>query len=169
MKNQDNLLYIKKPNGRYAIAEPDRVVESAQEIVASHYNRSGQTVISSPSVARQQLYLRMNREHEVFVAMFLDSKHRILRIDEMFRGTIDSASVPVREIVKDALKYNAAAMVVAHNHPSGVVEPSAADKSLTETIHLATGMVGVKLIDHFVFGEGGAEAGFSFAEAGALL
>ncbi len=168
MKNQDNLLYIKKPNGRYAIAEPDRVVESAQEIVASHYNRSGQTVISSPSVARKQLYLRMNREHEVFVAMFLDSKHRILRIDEMFRGTIDSASVPVREIVKDALKYNAAAIVVAHNHPSGVVEPSAADKSLTETIHLATGMVGVKLIDHFVFGEGGDEAGFSFAEAGAL-
>lgn len=168
MKTQDNFLYIKKPNGRYAIAEADRVVESAQEIVASHYNRSGDTPISNPSVAREQLYLRMNREHEVFVAMFLDSKHRILKVDELFRGTIDNASVPVREIVKDALKYNAAAIIVAHNHPSGVSEPSAADKSLTETIYLALGMVGVKLLDHFIFGEGGYQAGYSFAEFGTL-
>lgn len=168
MKHQNNILYIKKPNGRYALAEPDKVVQSAQEIVADHYNRSGETPISNPSVAREQLYLRMNREHEVFVAMFLDSKHRILKIDELFRGTIDNASVPVREIVKDALKYNAAALIVAHNHPSGVGEPSAADKSLTEAIYLALGMVGVKLLDHFVFGEGGYQAAFSFAETGAL-
>ena len=97
--------------------------------------------------------------------MFLDSKHRVIHHQELFRGTIDNASVPVREVVKEALKHNAAAMIVAHNHPSGVAEPSAADKSLTETLYLALGMVGVKLLDHFVVGE---QEVVSFAEMGAL-
>ena len=108
MKNQDILLYVKKPNGRYALAEPEKVIQSANEIVDAHYRCNDSTVISNPNVAREQLYLRGHWEHETFIAMFLDSKHRVLRVDEMFRGTIDSASVPVREVVKDALKYNAA-------------------------------------------------------------
>ena len=168
MKIQDNYLYIKKPNGRYELAEPERVIQSANEIVDAHYHCENGIVISSPSVAREQLYLRCSWEHETFVAMFLDSKHRVLKVDQLFRGTIDQANVPVREVVKDALKYNAAAMIVSHNHPSGVSEPSAADKKLTETLYLALGVVGVKLLDHFIFGEGGYQEAFSFAETGAL-
>jgi len=168
MKRQDHFLYVKQTNGRYAIADPDEVVQSAHDIVASLYQRDNKTAISSPIVAREQLYLMMHREHEVFVAMFLDSKHRIIKAEELFRGTIDCCSVPVREIVKEALKCNAAALIVAHNHPSGVSEPSMADKALTEAIYLALNMVGVKLLDHFIFGAGGYEAAYSFAETGSL-
>jgi len=123
-------------------------------------------VISSPQVSRDYLTLQLrDKPYEAFFAMFLDSKHRVIYHQELFRGTIDSASVPVREVVKEALKHNAAAMIVAHNHPSGVAEPSAADRSLTETLHLALGMVGVKLLDHFVVGDSEV---VSFAEMGCL-
>ena len=122
--------------------------------------------ISSPQVSRDYLSLQLrDKPYESFFAMFLDSKHRVIHHQELFRGTIDNASVPVREVVKEALKHNAAAMIVAHNHPSGVAEPSAADKALTETLYLALGMVGVKLLDHFVVGDGEV---ISFAEMGAL-
>ena len=168
MKNQDNSLYIKKPNGRYALAHEDVVIQSANEILDSHYQADDLTTIGNPSDARAYLYMRTNWEYESFVAIFMDSKHRVIEIDQMFRGTIDNASVPVREVVKDALKYNAAAMIVAHNHPSGVAEPSAADKTLTEALYLALNMVGVKLLDHFIFGAGGYEAAYSFAETGSL-
>ena len=122
--------------------------------------------ISSPQISRDYLTLCLrDKPYESFFAMFLDSKHRVIHHQELFRGTIDNASVPVREVVKEALKHNAAAMIVAHNHPSGVAEPSAADKSLTEALLLALGMVGVKLLDHFVVGDGEV---ISFAEMGAL-
>lgn len=97
--------------------------------------------------------------------MYLNSKHSIIHSEELFRGTIDSASVPIREVVKEALKFNAAALIVAHNHPSGVAEPSGADKALTETLSLALEMVGVNLLDHFVVGDGEV---VSFAEMGCL-
>jgi len=122
--------------------------------------------ISSPQVSRDYLTLQLrDKQYESFFAMFLDSKHRVIHHQELFRGTIDSATVPVREVVKEALKHNAAAMIVAHNHPSGVAEPSLADKSLTETLHLALAMVGVTLLDHFVVGDSEV---VSFAEMGAL-
>ena len=168
MSNQNLFLYIKKPNGRYEVADPSIVVQSANEIVDAHYYREDPIIISNPSVAREQLYLRCHWEHETFAAMFLDSKHRVIKVEQLFRGTIDNASVPVREVVKDALKCNAAAMIVSHNHPSGVNEPSAADRSLTESLYLALGMMGIKLLDHFIFGEGGYKSAFSFAEAGTL-
>jgi len=122
--------------------------------------------ITSPQISRDYLTLQLrDKPYESFFAMFLDSKHRVLHHQELFRGTIDNATVPVREVVKEALKHNAAAMIVAHNHPSGVAEPSAADKSLTETLYLALGMVGIKLLDHFVVGDSEV---VSFAEMGAL-
>jgi DNA repair protein RadC len=122
--------------------------------------------ISSPQISRDYLTLQLrDKPYEAFFVMFLDSKHRVIYHQELFRGTIDSASVPVREVVKEALKHNAAALIVAHNHPSGVAEPSAADKSLTQALYLALDMVGVKLLDHFVVGE--TEV-ISFAEMGAL-
>lgn len=123
-------------------------------------------LISSPQASRDYLSMCLrDKAHETFYALFLDSKHRIIHQQELFRGTIDNASVPIREVVKEALKHNAAAMIVAHNHPSGVAEPSAADKSLTESLYLALGMVGVKLLDHLVVGD--TEV-ISFAEMGAL-
>ncbi len=123
-------------------------------------------VINSPQVSRDYLTLCLrDKPYESFYALYLDSKHRVIHHHELFRGTIDSASVPVREVVKEALKYNAAAMIVAHNHPSGVAEPSAADKALTVTLYKALGMVGVKLLDHFVVGDSEV---VSFAEMGAL-
>ena len=123
-------------------------------------------VISNPDISRDYLALRLrDKPYESFFAMFLDSKHRVIHHQELFRGTIDNASVPVREVVKEALRHNAAAMIVAHNHPSGVAEPSAADKSLTETLFLALGMVGIRLLDHFVVGDSEV---VSFAELGAL-
>ena len=123
-------------------------------------------VISSPQASRDYLTLQLrDKEYESFFVMFLDSKHRLVHHQELFRGTIDSASVPVREVVKEALKHNAAAMIVAHNHPSGVAEPSAADITLTEALFLALGMVGVKLLDHFVVGDTDV---ISLAEMGVL-
>jgi len=122
--------------------------------------------ITSPQISRDYLSLQLrDKPYEVFFAMFLDSKHRVIHHQELFRGTIDNASVPVREVVKEALKYNAAAMIVAHNHPSGIAEPSAADKALTQTLFLSLAMVGIKLLDHFVVGE--AEV-VSLAELGEL-
>jgi len=168
MNSQHKTLYVKEKNGRYKLAHDEQVGESAVTIVDALYYCKDRKIISSPSIARESLYLRMHREHEVFVGMFLDSKHRVLDVRELFRGTIDNTSVPVREVVKEALKINAAALIVAHNHPSGVADPSAADKSLTETLYLALGMVGIKLLDHFVFGEGGYENAVSLAEMGAL-
>ena len=123
-------------------------------------------VINSPQVSRDYLVMCLrDKPYESFFAMFLDSKNRVIHHQELFRGTIDSASVPVREVVKEALKHNAAAMIVAHNHPSGVAEPSAADRALTDTLQIALGMVGVKLLDHFVVGDSEV---VSFAEMGAL-
>ena len=122
--------------------------------------------ITSPQISRDYLSMQLrDKPYESFYVMFLDSKHRVIHSQELFRGTIDNASVPVREVVKEALKHNAAAMIVAHNHPSGVAEPSAADKALTETLFLALDMVGIKLLDHFVVGDSEV---VSFAEMGAL-
>lgn len=122
--------------------------------------------ITSPQISRDYLTLQLrDKEYESFFVMFLDSKHRVIHHQELFRGTIDNASVSIREVVKETLKYNAAAVIVAHNHPSGVAEPSAADRSLTETLNLALGMVGVKLLDHFVVGDPEV---VSFAEMGEL-
>lgn len=122
--------------------------------------------ISSPQASRDYLIMCLrDKPYESFYVLYLDSKHRIICHHELFRGTIDSASVPVREVVKEALKHNAAALIVAHNHPSGVAEPSMADQTLTETLFQALDLVGVKLLDHFVVGD---EEVVSFAEMGLL-
>ncbi|MCL4154861.1 UNVERIFIED_CONTAM: hypothetical protein GTU68_035161 [Idotea baltica] len=123
-------------------------------------------VLSNPQTSRDYLSLCLrDKPYEAFFALFLDSKHRVIGQQELFRGTIDNASVPIREVVKEALRNNAAAMIVAHNHPSGVAEPSLSDKTLTENLYSALGMVGIKLLDHFVVGD--AEV-VSLAEMGVL-
>ena len=122
--------------------------------------------LGSPHVVRDYLRLRLHGlPHEVFVGVFLDAQNRVVAVEELFRGTLTQTSVYPREIVKRALHHNAAATIFAHNHPSGVAEPSRADELLTQTLRHALGLVDVKVLDHFVVG---ADAAMSFAERGLL-
>ncbi|MBS1215111.1 MAG: radC [Proteobacteria bacterium] len=122
--------------------------------------------LSSPAAVRDFLRLTLRgREHEVFVAVLLDAQNRVIHVEELFRGTLTQTSVYPREVVKCALRHNAAAVILAHNHPSGVAEPSQADRLLTEALRKALDTVDVKVLDHFVVGAGG---GTSFAERGLL-
>jgi DNA repair protein RadC len=95
----------------------------------------------------------------------MDNRHRVICFEEMFRGTIDGASVHPREIVKQALAHNAAAVILAHNHPSGVAEPSHADKALTQRLKEALSLVDIRVLDHFIVGDGQS---LSFAESGLI-
>ncbi|HEX2825645.1 MAG TPA: DNA repair protein RadC [Burkholderiales bacterium] len=122
--------------------------------------------LSSPQAVRDYLRLRLQgKAHEVFVGVFLDAQNRVLEVEELFRGTLTQTSVFPREIVKQALHYNAAAVIFAHNHPSGVAEPSRADEALTQTLKHTLALVDVKVLDHFVVG---GDAAMSFAERGLL-
>ena len=112
------------------------------------------TTIGSPADSRQFLLATLrDRPHEVFSCLFLDNRHRVLAFDELFRGTIDAAAVYPREIVKQALARNAAAVILAHNHPSGVAEPSQSDQLITRRIRDALDLVDIRLLDHFVIGD----------------
>lgn len=104
-------------------------------------------------------------QHEVFACLFLDNKHRMIAFEELFRGTIDSANVYPREVVKHALSHNAAAVIFAHNHPSGVAEPSQADYAITDRLKSALATVDIRVLDHIVVGDGET---VSFAETGYL-
>lgn len=104
-------------------------------------------------------------EHEVFCCLYLDKRHRLIEYEEVFRGTIDGASVHPREIVKLALKRNCAAVIVAHNHPSGVAEPSQADELITLRVKEALALVDIRLLDHIIVGDG---ASVSLAERGLI-
>ncbi len=122
--------------------------------------------LSSPQAVRD--YLRLNlaqRDREVFVAVFLDAQNRVLKIQELFAGTLTQTSVFPRDVVRYALLANAAAVIFAHNHPSGLAEPSRADEVLTQALKQALALVDVKVLDHFVVGAGAA---MSFAERGLL-
>ena len=111
--------------------------------------------IASPTDSTHFLLARLrDRPHEVFCCLFLDNRHRVLAFDELFRGTIDNTTVYPREVVKQALHRNAAAVILAHNHPSGVAEPSDADRLITRRIGDALNLIDVRLLDHFVIGDG---------------
>lgn len=111
--------------------------------------------LSSPRDSAAFLKARMaDRPYEVFAVLFLDNRHRVLAFEEMFRGTLDGASVHPREVVRAALEHNAAACIFAHNHPSGVSEPSAADRNITRQLRDALQLIGVRVLDHLVIGAG---------------
>jgi DNA repair protein RadC len=123
-------------------------------------------VLSSPRATREFLSARLrDLEHEVFCCLYIDKRHRLIQFEELFRGTIDGASVHPREIVKLALKRNAAAVIVAHNHPSGVAEPSQADQLITLRVKEALALVDIRLLDHIIVGDGTV---VSLAERGLL-
>ncbi len=122
--------------------------------------------LNSPGAVRDYLKLHFTgREYESFVAIFLDAQHRVIDVEELFRGTLTQTSVYPREVVKAALKHNAAAVIFAHNHPSGVAEPSQADRMLTDALKNALALVDVRCLDHFIVA--GVEV-LSFAERGLL-
>ncbi len=127
--------------------------------------KSGAT-LTSPGAVRDYLRLAIgSRPHEVFVCIWLDAQHRVIRFEEPFRGTLTQTSVYPREVVKAALACNAAAVIFAHNHPSGVAQPSQADELLTRNLREALALVDVKVLDHFIIA--GNQA-ISFAERGLL-
>jgi DNA repair protein RadC len=111
--------------------------------------------IRSPADTETFLLARLrDRPHEVFCCLYLDNRHRVLKFEELFRGTIDGTSVHPRELVKQALDVNAAAIILAHNHPSGVAEPSQADERITRRIKSALELVDIRLLDHLIIGDG---------------
>jgi DNA repair protein RadC len=123
-------------------------------------------VLSSPENTRLFLQHHLGgRRREVFSCIFLDSQHRIICCEDMFLGTLDGAAVYPREVAVRALQYSAAAVIFAHNHPSGVAEPSAADKRITERLQAALALLDIRVLDHIIIGRG---QGYSFAEAGLL-
>ncbi len=123
-------------------------------------------VLESPDIVRRYLQTRLrDAPSEVFAGLFLDSRNRVIRYEELFHGTIDGASVYPREVVRKELEHNAAALIVAHNHPSGVAEPSRADRDITERLRQALALVDVRLLDHLVVGDGEIS---SLAELGYL-
>ena len=122
--------------------------------------------LSNPMDSREYLIAQMrDYSHEVFACLFLDNRHRVVRFEEMFRGTINGASVHPREVVKRALGLNAASVIFAHNHPSGVAEPSEADLRITRRLIEALELVDIRVLDHFVVGDGET---VSFAERGLI-
>lgn len=118
----------------------------------------GEELAARPSLASPRdsaAFLKAQLAHkpyEVFACLFLDNRHRVLAFEELFRGTLDGASVHPREVVRASLKHNAAAVILAHNHPSGVAEPSAADRNITHQLRDALQLVGVRVLDHLVVG-----------------
>ena len=156
-----------EPDLSYANAglNDDLIIERALAILDSRLRKAG-AAMSSPIAVRDYLRLQLaGLEHEVFCVLFLDSQHRVIQFEEMFRGTLNQASVYPREIVKQALAHNAAAVILAHNHPSGVATPSMADRNLTNALRDALALVDVKVLDHFIVA--GADV-MSFAEHGLI-
>ncbi|BBB31244.1 RadC family protein [Neptunomonas japonica] len=123
-------------------------------------------LMESPQAVRDYLVVQMrHHQQEVFACLFLDNKHRVIRFEPMFYGTIDAASVYPREVVKRALSLNAAAVILSHNHPSGVAEPSVADKQITKRLVDALQLVDIRVLDHMIVGDPDV---ISFAEQGLL-
>jgi DNA repair protein RadC len=145
-------------------ATRDEIIAMAFKLIKRKFVRG--LALSSPHDTRN--FLRINlleREREVFVAIFVDNQHRVIAYEEIFFGTIDGASVHPREVVKLSLIHNAAAVVFAHNHPSGVAEPSQADRRITERLKSALALIDVRVLDHFIVG---SEEILSFAEKGLI-
>lgn len=155
----------KNDQGLYRTQRPvtgDELIGFAQNLVAEDFSRL--TTLSSPQETRRFLTMQLCREErEVFMVVFVDSQNRVQAAEPMFLGTIDAASVHPREVVKRCLQLNAAAVILAHNHPSGHPEPSQADRSITDKLTEALSLVDIRVLDHFVIG--GTES-VSFAERG---
>lgn len=144
------------------------ILQAALELSRRHYGEALKAgpALEAPQATRAFLVAQLrDRPYEVFCCLHLDNRHRLIAFEELFRGTIDGASVHPREVVKAALARNAAAVILAHNHPSGVAEPSQADELITARLRDALALVDIRVLDHLVVGDGRC---MSFAERGLL-
>jgi len=156
-------LYVRDVSG-YREAAAQDVIACAQGLIARRY-RTGAPVMDSPGRTREYLTLHLGGlDHEVFGCLYLDNRHRLIVIEDLFRGTVDGASVHPREVVKAAIRHGAAACLLFHNHPSGQASPSQADELITQRLKNALALIDVRVLDHCIIGE----KVFSFAEAGLL-
>lgn len=156
-------LMVKDEGGSYRPASGDEIIEAALSEINRRFTRG--VMISSPAETLDFLRLRLSHlEHEVFAVLWLDNKNRVLAFEELFRGTVNSANVYPRELVKPAMKYNAAACILCHNHPSGDPSPSSADQNITRKIKETLNLLEVRTLDHVIVGE----RPYSFAENGLL-
>lgn len=143
-------------------------LQASLELTRRHYQElmTAGSALANPHATKEFLRMRLrDLPHEVFCCVYLDNRNRAIGFDELFRGTIDGASVHPREVVKAALARNAAAVILAHNHPSGIAEPSQADELITRRLKEGLALVDIRLLDHFVIGDGICT---SFAERGLL-
>ena len=157
-------LYVRSRTRRYEQAKPEQVLEAAQLIVDARMQRG--MSFSDPNAACAFFRDKLgSREREVFVASMLDTRYRLIEYVELFFGTIDGAEVHPREVARCALRLNAAAVIVAHNHPSGEVTPSSADRAVTARLKQALALLDIRLLDHVIVG--GSES-LSLARQGFL-
>ena len=149
----DDLKTVKGLGGTAKRAELSAVLELARRAMAERLKE--REVFESPDAVGLYLQMQMGaRPHEVFAVMFLDVQHRLIAFEELFRGTLTHTSVYPREVVMRALQHHASAVVLAHNHPSGGIEPSRADEMLTQTLKAALSLVDVRVLDHVIVGNG---------------
>ena len=157
-------LLVRDVLGDYRPANADEVLQAAMYVVEQRVQRGAE--LTSPQAVRDFLRVKLGTlEHEVFAVLLMDAQNRLIEYLELFRGTVTQTSVYPREVVKEALARNAAAIILAHNHPSGVPEPSRADEYLTKTLQSALALVDVRVLDHMIVA--GADI-TSFAERGLL-
>ncbi|YCC51366.1 RadC family protein [Pseudomonas aeruginosa] len=160
----DSSLMVRDAQGRYLLATAEQILEAARQAIERKMQRG--TSFTSPAAVKEYLRAKLaGFEHEVFAVLFMDTQHRLIEYAEMFRGTIDGASVYPRELVKEALRLNAAAVIISHNHPSGNPEPSGADRALTQRLKEALELVDVRVLDHVIVA--GTDT-TSFAECGLI-
>ena len=155
--------------GQHGIGPARYAAMQAAVELARRYFRQGMRigpVLDAPGAARAFLLAQLrDRPYEVFCCLYLDKRHRLVGFEELFRGTIDGAGVHPREVLRQTLLHNAAAVILAHNHPSGVLEPSQADEFITRRLRDALALVDVRVLDHIIVGDGHC---FSFSEHGLL-
>ncbi len=145
----DGGLYVRKSEGGYCPASGDEIMDAARRVVDLRMQRGAS--FQDPAAASAFFCDKLRAyDREVFTAVFLDARHKLIEYDELFFGTIDGAEVHPRELVRLALRHNAAAVIVAHNHPSGVVDSSAADRAVTSRLKQALALVDVRLLDHII-------------------
>ena len=158
------VLLVRDVAGMYRPAQADEVLQAAQKLLWQRLR--GSQVLSSPQAVRDFLRVRLGGlEHEVFAVLMLDAQHALIEYVELFRGTVSQTAVYPREVVKESLARNAAALILVHNHPSGVAEPSRADEFLTQTLKSALTLVDVRVLDHLIVAGRNVQ---SFAELGLI-
>jgi DNA repair protein RadC len=146
-------------------AESHHIIRQAQVLISRRF-RPGAPVLSRPKQVREFLRLRLGSlDHEIFCCFYLNNRHRLIAFEELFRGTVDCAQVHPRDVLRQALHHNATAVIFAHNHPSGTLEPSPADDFITRRLKDLLTLMDVRVVDHIIVGERGC---YSFAEHGLI-